>query len=258
MNQSFYIGALGASGQQQKMNVVANNIANVNTVGYKEQYSIFSDLIYTNVRSIEGGDSARSGNGVSLHQTKTDFRTEIFSNTGVENDYAIAGEGFFMLRHPVTGDITYTRDGRFHLSLMEDKYYLVDSDSRRVLNMDQEEITYDVKPVTHPDNEEEVEEEEEEEELEEGEHDPQAIGVYTFSRRDGILNAGNNEFTITQKQGEPILLENAKVIKGALEASGVDFAAEMTRMMEAQRAYSYALKMVQTSDEIEGTINQLR
>ena len=52
--------------------------------------------------------------------------------------------------------------------------------------------------------------------------------------------------------------EKAKVVKGALESSGTDFALEMTRMMEAQRAYSYALKMVQTSDEVETTINSLR
>lgn len=257
MNQSFYIGALGAMGQQSKMNIIANNFANVNTVGFKEQYGVFSDLIYQDVRSTEGGNSARSGSGVRLDHTKTDFSNSFFSETGLANDYAIAGEGFFMLKDPVTEDITYTRDGRFHLSLMEDKYYLVDSDNRRVLNMDQEEITYDVKPATYPGSDEE-EEEEEEEELEEGEHDPQAIGVYTFMRRDGILNAGNNEFTVTEKNGEPILLEHAKVIKGSLESSGVNFATEMARMMEAQRAYSYALKMVQTSDEIESTINQLR
>lgn len=258
MNQSFYIGALGAGGQQQKMNVIANNIANVNTVGFKEQYSVFSDLIYNDVRSSEGGNSARSGSGVKVDHTKTDFTTSIFNETGMEHDYAIAGEGFFMLKDPVTGDVSYTRDGRFHLSIMEDKYYLVDTDNRRVMNMDQEEITYDVKEVRNPEDEVEEEEEEEEEELEEGEHDPRAIGVFTFARRDGILNAGSNEFTVTAKNGEPILLEKAKVAKRSLETSGVNFAAEMARMMEAQRAYSYALKMVQTSDEIEGTINQLR
>ena len=69
---------------------------------------------------------------------------------------------------------------------------------------------------------------------------------------------GDNVFSVTEKNGEPILLENAKVVKRALEESGVDFAQEMTRMIEAQRAYSYALKMVQTSDEVEATINTLR
>ena len=69
---------------------------------------------------------------------------------------------------------------------------------------------------------------------------------------------GDNVFAATAKNGDPILLEKAKVVSGSLEQSGTDFALEMTRMMEAQRAYSYALKMVQTSDEVESTINSLR
>lgn len=256
MNQSFYIGALGASGQQEKMNVISNNMANVNTVGYKARYGVFSDLIYNNVRSAQGGDAARSGSGMRLDETKTDITVMPYSTTGLEHDYAIAGEGFFMLKDPVSGNVTYTRDGRFQLSLLDDKYYLVDSEGRRVQNMDQEDIVYDAKEAVFPDSEKE--EEEEEEELEEGEHDPKAVGVYTFARRDGMLNAGDNEYSVTAKNGEPILLERARVINKALEGSNTDFALEMTRMIEAQRAYSYALKMVQTSDEIESTINALR
>lgn len=257
MNQSFYIGALGAGSQQTKLNVVSNNIANVNTVGFKAQYSAFSDLVYAETRSSTGGDAVKTGSGTRLDLVKTDMTDMPYRDTGIDNDYAIAGEGFFMLQDPVTGDITYSRDGRFQLSKLDDKYYLVNTDGKRVLNLDKEEITYDVKPATYPGEEDETEEEEEEE-LEEGEHDPRAIGVYTFQRRDGIQSIGNNEYTVTAKNGEPVLLENAKVIKGALEESNTDFAQEMTRMMEAQRSYSYALKMVQTSDEVESTINALR
>ncbi|MEY8356450.1 flagellar hook basal-body protein [Lachnospiraceae bacterium 54-53] len=256
MNQSFYIGALGAGSQQTKLNVVSNNIANVNTVGFKAQYGVFADLIYAETRNSQGGEAVKSGSGAVLDTVKTDMTSMPYRDTGLENDYAISGDGFFMLKDPVTGDITYSRDGRFQLSQLEDKFYLVNVDGKRVLNMDQEEITYDVKPAVYPGDEEE--EEEEEDELEEGEHDPRAIGVYTFAVKDGIQSKGDNEYVVTAKNGDPILLENAKVIKGALEESGTDFAQEMTRMMEAQRAYSYALKMVQTSDEIESTINALR
>lgn len=257
MNQSFYTGALGAGGQQANFNVISNNFANVNTVGFKSQYSVFSDLVYTEVRNSDEESQAKTGSGTKLDYTKTNMANMPYKTTNLENDYAIEGEGFFMLKDPVTEDITYTRDGRFQMSRLDDTYYLVNADGKRVLNMDQEEITYEVKPATYPDSEDETEDEEEEE-LEEGEHDPRAIGVYTFSRRDGIQSIGNNEFTVTEKNGEPILLEKAKVIQGALEESGTDLALEMTRMMESQRAYSYALKMVQTSDEIEATINTLR
>lgn len=256
MNQSFYIGALGAMGQQAKIDVVSNNIANVSTTGFKAQYGAFSDLVHAEMRNSQGENGAESGSGTKLDQTKTNLTAMPYTATGLENDYAIEGEGFFMLKDPVTGDITYSRDGRFQLSRLDDQFYLVNSDGKRVLNMDQEEISYDVKPYTYPGEEEDTEEEEDE--LEDGEHDPKAIGVYTFAIRDGIQSEGNNEYTVTEKNGEPILLEKANVISGALEGSGVDFAQEMTRMIEAQRAYSYALKMVQTSDEIESTINALR
>jgi flagellar basal body rod protein FlgG len=255
MNQSFYIGALGAMNQQTKLNIVSNNIANVNTVGFKPEYGVFSDLVYAEVRNTQGENGAKSGSGTKIDTVKTNMSAMAYHTTDLENDYAIAGEGFFMLKDPVTGEITYSRDGRFQLAKTEDKFYLVNSDGKRVLNMDKEEISYDVKPTSYPEGEEE---EDEEEEIEEGEHDPRAIGVYTFSKMDGIQSAGDNGFVVSANNGEPILLEKAKVVKGSLEDSGTDFALEMTRMMEAQRAYSYALKMVQTTDEVESTINSLR
>ncbi|MBS5955899.1 MAG: flagellar hook basal-body protein [Clostridiales bacterium] len=257
MNQSFYIGALGAMNQQTKLNIVSNNIANVNTVGFKPQNGVFSDLVYEKVRNAKGENGAMSGSGTRIETVKSNMSTMPYTETGLDNDYAIPGEGFFMLKDPVTGEVTYSRDGRFQLAKTEDKFYLVNTEGKRVMNMDQEEVSYDVKPASYPENQEDAEDEEKEE-LNEGEHDPKAIGVYTFSRMDGLQDVGGNAFVASAKNGNPILLEKAKVVKGALESSGTDFALEMTRMMEAQRAYSYALKMVQTSDEVETTINSLR
>lgn len=198
MNQSFYIGALGALNQQTKLNVVSNNIANVNTTGFKPQYSVFSDLIYAQARSTQGGNAAKTGSGTRVDLVKSDMTDMPYRETGLENDYAIEGEGFFMLKDPVTGAITYSRDGHFQLSMMGDNFYLVNSSGKRVLNMDQQEISYPVKPAVYPGQEEEIEEEEEE--LEEDEHDPKAIGVYTFARRDGISDIGNNEYAVTEKK----------------------------------------------------------
>lgn len=257
MNQSFYIGALGALNQQTKLNIVSNNIANVNTVGFKSQYGVFSDLVYAEVRNAQGENGAKTGSGTKVDTVKTNMSAMPYHATNLDNDYAIDGEGFFMLKDPVSGEISYSRDGRFQLAKTEDKFYLVNTDGKRVLNMDKEEISYDIKATSYP-SEEEEDEEDNEEELEEGEHDPRAIGVYTFSKMDGIQSTGDNSFVVSAKNGEPVLLEKAKVIKGSLEESGTDFAQEITRMMESQRAYSYALKMVQTSDEVEATINSLR
>lgn len=84
------------------------------------------------------------------------------------------------------------------------------------------------------------------------------IGVYGFNILDGMQSIGNNEFTPVLKNGQPFLIPGAKLENKTLEMSGVNVADDFTRMIEAQRAYSYALKMVQTSDEIVNTINTLR
>lgn len=257
MNQSFYIGALGATNQQTKLNVVSNNIANVNTVGFKPEYSVFSDLVYAQTRNSLQETNVKTGSGSKIDQIKTNMTAMPYQSTGQEHDYAVEGDGFFMLKDPVSGEITYSRDGCFQLAKTTDKFYLVNVDGKRVLNMDQAEISYDVKPASYP-SEEAEKEEEEKEELQEDEHDPHAIGIYTFANTNGLKPIGDNVFAATAANGTPILLEKAKVISGSLEQSGTDFALEMTRMMEAQRAYSYALKMVQTSDEVESTINSLR
>ena len=75
---------------------------------------------------------------------------------------------------------------------------------------------------------------------------------------DGMESVGSNEFAPTAKNGDPYLIPGARLVDHTLEMSGVDTAEEVSRMIETQRAYSYALKMVQTSDEVMTTINGLR
>ena len=82
--------------------------------------------------------------------------------------------------------------------------------------------------------------------------------MYTFNITDGMLSVGDNEFAPVEKNGNPISVPDAQVVDHALETSGVDMADEITKVIESQRAYSYALKMVQASDEIVTTVNSLR
>ena len=84
------------------------------------------------------------------------------------------------------------------------------------------------------------------------------IGVFGFNIMDGMLSVGNNEYAPAVKNGQPFLMAGAQVADHALEMSGASVADDFTRIIEAQRAYSYALKMVQTSDEIVNTVNTLR
>ncbi len=99
---------------------------------------------------------------------------------------------------------------------------------------------------------------EEEEEDDVDEEDRPRISLYTFSNPSRLMSVGDQEYVPVDADAEPILLVRPSIVRGALESSGTDFAKEMVRMIECQRAFTYALRMVSTSDEIEGTINTLR
>ncbi len=235
MDTSFYTAARGVRSQQERMNVISNNIANLNTTGYKMQSSAFLDLMYYNMRAPEGElTTLKAGTGVMLERTDIDFSAAAPSPTGQPMDYALMGEGFFMVRDPSTNEITYTRDGHFSASVRADGMYLITDNGKLVLDSNRNPIRVtDGKAAVEP-------------------------GVFTFVNTNGMLATGNNEFSPVAKNGAPILVQNPDLKNGYLEMSNADLAEEFSKTVEASRAYSYALKMVQTSDEVEQTINSLR
>lgn len=237
MNMSFYTAALGAAGPQEKMNVIANNIANVNTDGFRSKNAVFSDLMYYNMRDEQGADTrVKAGSGIALGRTDTDFSESSMAPTGGNTDFAISGRGFFMLQDPNTQAVSYSRNGKFNMSLRADGFYLVNDNGKLVLDENRNPIRLD----------------------EEGIVGGARPGIYTFPVQQGMLNTGNNELTATEKNGEPVLSADAELRQGYLEQSNVNLADEMSKTIECSRAYSYVLKMIQTSDEIEQVINSLR
>ena len=238
MYTSFYTAARGAMEEQEKLNVVGHNLANANNYGYKAKTTVFTDLMYYNLNNYTGEDTRyKAGAGINVEKTNTDFSPKGLITTEEKFDYAINGKGFFMLRSPITNEITYTRNGHFSMSRRGNEFYLVNDNGNFVLDENRN-------PIRVLDGNA-------------GELSGQ-IGVYGFNILDGMQSTGNNEFVPVLKNGEPFLMRDAKLIDHALELSGVDVADDFTRMIEAQRAYSYALKMVQTSDEVVNTINTLR
>ena len=238
MYTSFYTAARGAMEEQKKLDVIANNFANVNNYGYKAKTPVFSDLMYYNLNNYTGEDTRyKAGAGINVEKTNTDFSPKGLITTEEKFDYAINGKGFFMLRSPITNEITYSRNGHFSMSKRGNEFYLVNDNGNFVLDENRNPIRVLDGNV--------------------GELSGQ-IGVYGFNILDGMQSTGNNEFVPVLKNGQPFLMRDAKLIDHALEMSGVDVADDFTRMIEAQRAYSYALKMVQTSDEVVNTINTLR
>lgn len=250
MNQSFYIGAVGAQQQLYHLNVHGDNIANVNTYGFKADRSYFTALMYQNHRGALDGQYTElpMGVGTRMLMTGTDHGQAGPADTGRLLDYYIEGEGFFGLVDLATGDVTFTRNGAFMMSqlqrptgevdengepIMETIYALGDDTGRFVLSEEGGLI-----PVTDP-----------KEEL--------PIGIFDFANYDGMARLDDTRFLPVDKNGN-LWYGDGKLVQGCVERSNADLADELTKVIEAQRAYGAALKMVITSDEIESTINNLR
>lgn len=241
MNVSFFNAAVGAQQQQQRMNIQANNIANVNTHGYRAKKPAFYSLLYQNINGIDNAQLPR-GAGTRVEMAATDFRSGPMIGTAGLQTYGIDGEGFFALVDAATNEVSYTREGNFSLSqvtrmgedgLPEEIFYLSDGMGRMVLSNTGAPIEVTDQSMDMP------------------------VGIFDFVNRDGMLSVGDNRLIPVAKNGQ-VRMGTGVLRRGVLEASNTDLAVEFGKVIEAQRSYSYALKMVQTSDEIETTINGLR
>lgn len=261
MNQSFYVGALGAGNCTEKLSVISNNLANINNNGFKPKTTVFSELINYNLNDTQDATTElQAGAAMKVQRTYTSFDASGMTQTGSLFDYAILEpNAFFMVQDPATGAVSYTRNGHFHRGEQEDGFYLMTESGKVVLDQNQEPLKAEITDVEKLQAEMGDEEEEEiDEEEDEDDEDKPRISLYTFANPSRLTSIGSNEYVPTDAGAEPILLEQPSIVTGALEVSGTDFAKEMVRLIECQRAFTYALRMVTTSDEIEGTINTLR
>lgn len=251
MNQSFYIGAVGAQMQQRRLNIIGDNVANLNTVGFKANRSDFTALMYQNRRGALNGEANTElpmGVGTRLLMTSTHFAQGPVEDTGRTLDYMIEGDGFFALVDLSTGEVSYTRNGAFMMSslerdsgevdengqpVMETVFCLGDNEGRFVLSEQGGLIE-----VTDP-------------------SEKLPIGIFDYANYDGMQQLSDTRYMPVEKNGG-LWYGTGKLYQGVLEGSNADLAEEYTKVIESQRAYGMALKMVQTSDEIEATINGLR
>ena len=240
MLQGFYSAAVGARQQMDRMNVLSNNIANVNTYGYKAEKPAFDALMYGLLEGIDGQQLPR-GAGARMISAATDFSEAPLEQTDRAQDYAIQGEGFFALYDPGSGEVSYTRDGSFTVTSyqaagedgqLREVYYLTDGEGRQVLDTGGYPIV-----VTDPSAR-------------------QPVGVFTLQYKDGLQHLGSGRFLAGEKNGS-VWAGASPVLQGYLETANVDLGRELTQVIEAQRTYSLALKMMTTADEVETTINNL-
>ena len=257
MNMSFYTGAVGARQLTKRLDVTANNLANINNEGFKPKNAYFMPLVEYNLNDNENAvTELQAGAGAIVSRTWTDTGVSSPTQTGGAFDYAItAPHAFFALQDPATGEISYTRDGHFHRGEREDGFYLTAENGKLVLDENLQPLRLDVTDTAAMQNG--TENNNNGGAGTQGAQE-QRIGVYTFDNPSRLLSQGDNEFVPMDEGMEPQLLPDQPLLRGALESSGTDLAKEMTKVIECQRAFSYALRMVTTSDEVEGTINGLR
>lgn len=241
MIRGFYTAKSGLAAHQEHMNTISNNIANVNTNGFKSMRTAFKDLVYRNTNRPDAPDSAMTGHGVRINKNDVLMHSGSLEATGRALDVAITDEnGFFAVEDVFTGEIKYTRAGNFYLSNQgDDTFHLVNSNGDRVLDMDMEYIEF------ADDDEDFV-------------FDAEIVGVFRFGNPYALLNTESTCFLETVESGGPEPIEYPNIKAAYLEGSNVDIAEQMTHVIESSKAFSFSAKMIQTADEIEQTVNNLR
>lgn len=253
MNSALWVAKTGLDAQQTRMSVIANNMANVNTTGYKQSRAVFEDLLYQNVRQAGGQSSQNTilpsglmlGTGVRTVATEKLFTQGNLQQTENSLDVAIQGRGFFQVLRP-DGSLGYSRDGSFQVDaqgqLVTSSGYVVQP--AVTIPGDALTITVGSDGVISA--------------MQAGQTAPTQVGnlqLADFVNPSGLQPVGENLFLETAASGAPQagtpgLNGLGSVIQGALESSNVNVVEEMVGMIEAQRAYEMNSKAISTVDQM--------
>lgn len=288
MNHSMINSMVSMNGLQQKLDIMANNMANINTTGYKRKEATFEDIL-TNMRQQPQGFQRvgrlsplgfTQGWGAKLSQVTTNFAQGTMKDTGNATDLALEGNGLFKVRVP-SGDPNlpardlYTRDGAFELSVMEndpDNVYLATKEGHLVMGADNNPISIpqgykfavDADGIVRAYNGSVPEA---------GSEVRGQLSIVRVLRPQFLQQVGGNLFTIpagiaaNQQDINNILqpvtagstLEQPITIRqGFLEQSNVNMADEMTELLSVQRAFQLSSRALTSSDTMMNLANNLR
>jgi len=260
MIRALNTAATGMQSQDSMVNNIANNIANVNTNGFKGSRTEFEDLLYDTVK--EAGEQTSGtashtvghqvGSGSRVVATRKEFTQGPTQVTNNPYDLSIQGEGFFQVRK-VDGTLVYTRDGSFKLNsegnIVTTGGYLLDPE----ISLDAESVGV----IVGRDGTVELQQSD-------GNRTPVGnIQLVRFLNPGGLLALGDNLYGETPESGRPILGnpgfdDFGEIHQGYLEASNVDVVEEMISMITAQRAYELNSKTVKTVEEMMTMANNLK
>jgi flagellar basal-body rod protein FlgG len=260
--RSLTTAATGMLAQQTNVEVISNNLANMNTTGFKRQRAEFQDLLYQNieqmgVNSSDAGTVVPTGVQVGLGvQTSSIYRiTEqgALSNTGNRFDLAVSGDGMFRIQLP-DGSDAYTRAGNFAVS-----------PEGQLVTMD----GYTVSPgIAIPQGARDISinQQGQVQALVDGQTDPQIVGqleLATFFNEAGLEAIGDNNYRESAASGAANLGTPGSpgygiIRQGYLETANVNAVAEITNLIQAQRAYEMNARIITASDEMMSTSSNLR
>lgn len=260
MLRSLWVAKTGLEAQQAQMDVITNNIANVNTNGFKRSRAVFEDLLYQSVRQPGAPSSQQSqfptglqfGTGVKPVATERLHTQGNLMQTGNSKDIAIDGKGFFQIQMP-DGTIAYTRDGSFHV---DNQGQLVTSSGYMLLP--QITVPAEAQVLTVSRNGQVSV-------TVQGTAAAQELGTLqlaSFINPAGLEAKGENLYVETGASGAPIVNEPGtnglgQLSQGFVEAANVNVVEEMVNMVQAQRAYELNSKAVTASDQMLQKIGQL-
>jgi flagellar basal-body rod protein FlgG len=262
--QTLYTAATGMNSLETKLDVIANNMANINTTGFKRDRANFEDLMYRNYKLPGTLDAANNptptgvkvGLGARVQSVQSEFRQGAMQQTGKPLDVAIEGNGFFEV-NDVSGTIVYTRAGNFSINAAG-QLVIGSAQTGRVLTAG---ITVppDATNVSINSNGQVMVQQP-------GSQNLNAVGqlnISTFINPEGLLKLGENLYVNTDASGQALSnipgVNGAGMLRsGSLEASNVEPVQELIDLITTQRAFELNSQIVQAGDQILQLVSNLR
>ncbi len=271
MVRSLWTAATGMNAQQVNVDTIANNLANVNTMGYKTQAAQFKSLLYQTLQTATttaNGDpkptSSQVGLGVRTSSINSIFSQGSLLDSASDTAFAIEGDGFFAIR-TADGETNYTRNGDFTwatnggngMMLTTQDGLAVEDSNGKAITLGNQYVTNKITitgdgQICYPD----------------AQNNPQPlgikIGVFQFNNPGGLVRNGDTLWKVSAASGPAMNestnqnLTKSRVVQGYLEGSNVQVATEMVNMIVAQRAYEMNSKAITTTDEMMQTANNLK
>lgn len=261
MLKALHTAASGMTSQETNVNTISNNIANVNTTGFKRGRTEIDDLNYETIQEAGARSSATTqynvgtqvGSGSRVSAIRKEFTVGAPQITNNPFDLMVNGEGFFGIIMP-NGELKFTRDGAFNVdatgTLVNKQGYKVYPGLSFPPNTASVNIAENGRVDAYI----------------KGQNEPSEVGqipVFTFVNPVGLKNSGMNLYQVSLSSGQPVQgvagNDNAgPLMQGALEASNVSPMTEMTDLIRAQRAYEMNSKVMGVADQMMQTINNIR